>query len=405
MKAITFEAPIPRYLLTIASGMLSSRLCVGPHACTRHREIPTPDLPGVDWVRIRTKLGGICGSDTSIVTLGESPATSPFSSFPFVLGHENVGEIAELGRGVRGFEVGERVVVNPLLCCEPRGVTPSCEACAAGHHSQCAHFTDGRVAPGMFIGTTRGLGGSWGECFVAHASQVVRVPTHTTDAEAVLTEPLACCVHTVHRARPAAHGRVLVIGAGTMGLLQTAALTAMVPGASVCVLARHQFQAVLATRFGAARTVMARGDYLRELADAGNTRLLQPILGRPIGVGGFDVTYVCVGGVQGVDDALRFTRQGGTIVLLGCATALRGLDWTPLWLKELTLAGTLAYGAPGHGGTGPNAFKQAAALIGERRVELGGLVTHEFALGDYRKALATARERGATKSVKVAFRF
>ncbi len=406
MRAITFEAPIPRYLITLAAGAISSELFVGPHACTRCREIATPELPGPDWVRIRTRMGGICGSDTNIVTLGASPSASPFSSFPFVLGHENVGEIAELGGGVRGFAVGERVVVNPLLCCEPRGVTPPCAACAAGHHSRCAHFTDGKLAPGMFIGTTRGLGGSWGEWFVAHASQLVRVHDAVPDAEAVLTEPFACCVHAVHRVRPTAGQRVLVIGAGTMGLLQVAALRAIAPGALVTVLARHAFQAAHAKRLGATRVVMARGEYLKELADAGETRLLQPILGRPIGVGGFDATYVCIGGTRGVEDALRFTTQGGTIVLLGNASTLRGLDWTPLWLKELTIAGTLAYGAhAGHGGASTNAFNEAATLIGERRVELAGLVTHEFTLAEHRKALATARERGGSGSVKVAFRF
>lgn len=406
MKAITFDAPIPRYLLTRAAGALSSALYVGPHACTRCREIAAPELPGPDWVRIRTRLGGICGSDTNIITLGASPSASPFSSFPFVLGHENVGEIAELGSAVRGFAVGERVVVNPLLCCEPRGVTPPCAACAAGHHSRCAHFTDGTLAAGMFIGTTRALGGSWGEWFVAHASQLVRVHESASDAESVLTEPLACCVHAVHRVRPVAGQRALVIGAGTMGLLQVAALRALAPDASVTVLARHAFQAAHAKRLGASRVVMARGDYLKELADAAGTRLLQPILGRPIGVGGFDLTYVCIGGARGVEDALRFTTQGGAIVLLGNASTLRGLDWTPLWLKELSVFGTLAYGVhAGHGGASTNAFNEAAGLIGERRVDLAGLVTHEFTLGEYRKALATARERGGSGSVKVAFRF
>ena len=97
MRAITFEAPIPRYVATLVAGKLSPSLCVGPHACTRYREIAAPVLPGPDWVRIRTRMGGLCGSDLGIVSLEASMSASPFSSFPFVLGHENVGEIAELG--------------------------------------------------------------------------------------------------------------------------------------------------------------------------------------------------------------------------------------------------------------------------------------------------------------------
>ena len=143
MKAVTFAAPIPRYLATLAAGKVNDRLYVGPHACTRLGDVPSPALPGDRWVRIRTRMGGICGSDLGIVTLTSSPSTSPFSSFPFVPGHENVGTVAELGRAVRGWGVGERVVVNPLLSCEPRGIAPHCGGCAGGFPSRCEHFTDG----------------------------------------------------------------------------------------------------------------------------------------------------------------------------------------------------------------------------------------------------------------------
>lgn len=405
MKAISFSAPIPTYLATLVAGRVSDALLVGPHACTRYGDTTSPELPNDRWVRIRTRLGGICGSDLGIVALDASPSTSPFSSFPFVLGHESVGTIDACGAGVRGYGVGDRVTVNPLLCCEARNITPPCHACATGHHSRCAHFTDGALAPGMFIGTTRGLGGSWGEFFVAHESQLVRVADAVSDAGAVLTEPFACCVHAVRGMTPAAGDRVLVIGAGTMGLLMVAALRALAPQAIVTVLARHAFQARHATALGASRVVMARGDYLKELADAAHTRLVQPILGRPIGIGGFDGVYVCTSGTRGVEDAMRFTRAGGSIVLLGNATTLRGLDWTPLWIKELTFKGTLAYGSHAHGGADINAFVEAAMLIADGRAPIAGLVTHEFPIARYRDALSEARAKGHTESVKVVFKF
>jgi threonine dehydrogenase-like Zn-dependent dehydrogenase len=403
MKAITFAAPIPTYVATLAAGKLSGTLLVGPHACTRFRTIPSPDLPSDHWVRIRTRMGGICGSDLGIISLHASPSTSPFSSFPFVLGHENVGVVAELGRAVRGVTAGERVTVNPLLCCEPRAISPACAACATGHHSRCTHFTDGAIPPGMLIGTTRSLGGSWGEEFVAHESQIVRIPDAMTDAEAVLAEPFACCVHAVRGTMPAAGERALVIGAGTMGLLMTAALHALAPKTPVTVLARHAFQATHAERLGASRTVRARGDYFGALAEVAGTRLLKPILGRPVGVGGFDDTYVCISGSSGVEDAMRFTRAGGRIVLLGNASTLRGLDWTPLWLKELTISGTLAYGAHGHGTASVNAFTEATTLIAQKRAPIGPLVTHQFPLAQYRRALRVANAKSNEASVKVAF--
>ncbi len=406
MKAMAFAAPIPRYAATRLAGAVSDSWLVGPHACTRYTDVAVPDLPAEDWVRIHTRLGGICGSDLGIIALHASPSASPFSSFPFVIGHESVGTIEACGRQVRDFGPGDRVTVNPLLCCEPRAISPPCAACAAGRHSRCSHFTTaGAVPPGMFIGTTRGLGGSWGEQFVAHQSQLVRVPDTMSDTGAVLTEPFACCVHAVRGAMPEPGERVLVIGAGTMGLLMVAALRAVAPDPKITILARHPFQAKHAENLGADKSVLARGDYLAELAEAGGTRLLKPIIGRPIGVGGFDTVYVCISSARGVEDAMRFARAGATIVLLGNASTLRGLDWTPLWLKELTFKGTLAYGGHAHGGATTNAFIEAATLIADGRAPVDGLVTHQFALPEHQAALQAARAKGTGESVKVVFRF
>ena len=169
-----------------------------------------------------------------------------------------------------------------------------------------------------------------------------------SDEDAVLIEPFACSVRAVRSNLPAAGEHVLVIGAGSIGLLATAAVRVMAPAARVTVLARHEFQAEHAKKFGAANVIRAKGNYLKHVADAGGTRLLKPILGKPIGIGGFDLTFVCVAGARGMDDAMRFTRAGGTIVLLGNSGAMGGLDWTPLWLKELTVRGSVYYGAHHH---------------------------------------------------------
>jgi threonine dehydrogenase-like Zn-dependent dehydrogenase len=402
MRAVVFDAPIPKYLTTLVAGKLADRLYVGAHACTRLAQIDAPALPADSWVRVRTTLGGICGSDLAIIGLETSPSTSPFSSFPFVLGHENVGVVAEVGRSVTNVGVGQRVTVNPLLCCEPRAVSPACNACAAGHHSQCTCFTDGVLPPGMFIGTTRSVGGSWGEEFVAHASQVVPLPDTLSDPAALLAEPFACCVHAVRRAAHADNDRVLVIGSGTMGLLTIAALNSVVPRAQITLLARHRFQGDHATRLGAAGIVYARGDYLGALADAAQTRLLKPIIGPRIGVGGFDVTYVCASNTIAINDALRFTRSGGRIMLLGNVSTLRGVDWTPVWLKELHVTGSLAYGSHGHGGGSLNAFTEAVSIIARDESRFAPLVTHTFGLDNYQQALGVARARHGQESVKVA---
>ncbi len=405
MKAIVFAAPIPTYLLTRALGSISPRFLVGGHACTRYRDVAVPELPGSRWVRIRTRRGGICGSDLNVIALHASPSTSPFSSFPFVLGHEIVGEIVETGLDTHGFSRGDRVVINPLLACDAREVSPRCAECAAGRPSRCAHVTDGSVPPGLLTGTTRGLGGGWGEELVAHESQLVRVPADVTDDEAVLTEPFACSIHAVRSDPPAPGARVLVVGAGSIGLLTVAALKAIVPGCAITVLARHAFQGEHAERLGAERVVLARGDYTQTLGQAAEARLFKPILGRKVAVGGFDRSYLCIGSVRGADDAMRFTRAGGTVVVLGNVGTLDGLDWTPLWLKELQVRGTVCYGCHAHGTGTTSAFEEAFELIASRRAPVRPLLTHTFPLAGFRHALDTARNKRGAKSIKVAFRF
>lgn len=406
MRAVTFDGTIPKYLTSRATGALSRKLLTGPGRCTNLMNVTVPVLPGEDWVRINTRLGGICGSDINLVQLHVSPSASPFSSFPFVFGHENVGVIAEVGRSVHDFLPGERVVVNPLLSCVPRGIEPPCGSCASGKPSRCENFTGGQLAPGMLLGTTRDLGGSWGEYYVAHESQLSRVPDSVSDRAAVLLEPFATALSAVLATIPAAGETVLVIGGGTIGLLTVAALHALTPEAEVTALVRHGFQAEHAERLGAGHLVVTKAsrDYFQELATLSGGRLLRPILGKRIQIGGFDSTFVCVGSDGAIDDALRFTNAGGRVVLLGNVAALPKVDWTPLWMKEITLRGSLCYNVHAHGGARQHSFALGMELLaGGLAGSLETLVTHLFPLDRYEEALALAWSKSATPSVKIAF--
>ena len=400
MKAVVFDGAIPRYLATRAISAVSKKSLMGRGQCMELKDVPAPALPGERWVRIATRLGGICGSDVSLVTLSMSPSTSPFSSFPFVVGHENVGTVMEIGPHVTRVAVGDRVVANPLLSCRVRGIDPPCVHCAADAPQRCEHFTDGALAPGMILGTTKGLGGSWGEQYVAHEDQLLAIDNSLSDKRAVLIEPLACNVAPV-RAHPIPDGsRVLVIGAGSMGLLTVASLKAFA-NVDITVLARHRFQAEHAENLGAHRVVMTRdGDYFVELSKITNSRLLKPILGPRINVGGFDASFVCVGNDVAVSDGLRFTRSGGMVVMLGNVAHLGKVDWTPLWLKELTVHGSLCY--HGHGAGTHGDFAAAASMVsGPMGDRLEALVTHVVPLENARDAVMIALGRSRERAVKV----
>ena len=164
-----------------------------------------PALPGPRWVRLRTILGGICGTDFSSIMQRGHPASilQAFSSLPAMLGHENVSVVDEVGPQVTGWRPGDRVVVEPSLSCVPRGIEPVCRHCAAGRFTLCDNFRTGPLPVGSMIGWNCFTGGSWGPYFVAHESQLYRVPDEIDDETAVLVDPIAGALHAVLRRKPA----------------------------------------------------------------------------------------------------------------------------------------------------------------------------------------------------------
>jgi L-iditol 2-dehydrogenase len=91
VKAIQFIESVPRYLISKIIGPFYQPVFWSPLSCLRYREVPEPPLPNENWAKIKVRYGGICGSDMSTILLHTSPALSAFVSFPFTMGHENVG--------------------------------------------------------------------------------------------------------------------------------------------------------------------------------------------------------------------------------------------------------------------------------------------------------------------------
>lgn len=404
MRALQFNFGPVRYAATKVLGSVYSRAFTSKIGCVAYGRVPEPVLPGADWVKVDTLLGGICGSDLSLVSLQDSPSLSPFASFPFVIGHENVGVIREGGAGTTDFPPGQRVVVDPLLPCAVRGFAEPCAACRAGWPNRCARFTTGDLAPGLLLGNCRDTGGSWGETFVAHRKQVIPVPDAVSDENAVLAEPFGCALHAVDVVPPPAEGTALVIGGGVIGLATVAALRLVAPRCRIVVLARYDFQRRAARRLGADEVLIARGRELYEaVARTLDTKLLRPVLGAPVLVGGADVVYECAGSDGALDEALRFAAPGGRVVLLGLAAIPRGIDWSFVWRKELHVQGVFAAGPVTTSAGNVSAVQKAIDLFTEGTVDLSFLVTHRFALDDYRAALDAATGKARSRCLKAVF--
>jgi len=402
-----FNASMPRYLFTRAAGPIrQSAYYSGPLSTTYMADIPEPALINDEWVKVRTVYGGVCGSDINLIFLKDSPYNEPFSTMPFVIGHENVGVVAEVGSEVEGYAPGDRVVVDPMLPCATRGISPPCERCAAGDYSQCLRMLEGSLPPGFYTGFTAAPGGSWSEYFLAHRSQLMKVPDSMTDEEALMLEAFTVPLHAIMRNRPKESDTVLVYGCGMIGMMTVAGLKALAPGCRVIAVARYPFQAEVVRGFGADEIIMQRDvDVFEEVARLTGAQVLKPMIGGRYLNGGPDMVLECVGSTATLDDSLRMTKSGGTVVLIGLVTFAPKVDWTPVWFKELKVTGSLCSSTDTHEGRTAKTFEWARDLVADGSVKVDHLLTHTWELDEYEAMIETALTKGNSGCIKQAFRF
>jgi L-iditol 2-dehydrogenase len=407
MKAIQFKVSVPRYLLGKALGTLHSPFYWSGLSCLQYGEVAELALPGPDWVKIKTRYGGICGSDWSLIHLKNSPYLSPFGSKQFVLGHENLGTILEMGDEVTGWSVGQRVIADLVLPCSSRGFAEPCPSCRRGDYNLCQRFAEGAIAPGTVLGSCADTGGSWGPVFVAHRSQLVAVPDSVSDENAILLDALCSALHPILRDFPENGQTVLILGAGTIGLCAIASLRALGSQARILVLAKYPFQAELAHQYGADEVLLLSRDqaHYRTLAEVSGANLYQPMLGKPALVGGADIVYECVGSANSLDDALKMATPGGKVILIGLAGKPKNLDCTPIWFHELTVRGTYAVAMEDYQGRRLRTYEVGLELIAQGKLDLSPLLTHRFRLSEYRQAFRTLSAKGRNRALKAIFSY
>jgi threonine dehydrogenase-like Zn-dependent dehydrogenase len=408
MKAIQFNFTIPRYILGFVLGRLSPSFYWSGLSCTEYKDIPKPGLPGEDWVMIKTRMGGICGTDTAGIECKGSVYLNKYFTYPFVLGHENIGVIDEIGKGVSGWQVGDRVVVEPALWCKPRGFDDFCFHCAKGEINRCERITLGNISPGIFTGLCQDTGGSWSKYFVAHESQLYLVPDAISSENALMIEPFACAIHAVLQNFPYDDDKVLIIGAGSVGLCTLAALRSLGSKAEIIVLSRYRFQTEAAQRLGADRVIQGgrTKDYYDEVAKLSGAIVQKPLIVKQLLIGGVDITFECVGSKGTLVDAFRLTRNGGRVILMGTPGIILNLDWTPIVIQNLDVKAEILYHhAENYEGRTWKAFDLAIELMSSGKVDLSWMVTHKFPLDEYKKAFELTKVRGKNGAIKIAFEF
>jgi threonine dehydrogenase-like Zn-dependent dehydrogenase len=407
MKALQFSVSIPQFLLLKLVGSLNSRFYIkGPLATTRLVDTPEPALPSPEWVKIKTRICGFCASDLNLIFLRDSPSASPFASFPCVLGHETSGEVAGMGSQVKLFKEGDRVTVAPHLNCVPRGIKPVCRACRSGHVGSCENFAQGCLSPGMFIGICKDTGGGLGEFFVAHESQVFKLPDAIPNQIGILIEPLAVAIQAVWNNRPKDGNHVLVIGGGVIGTLIVQVIRALGIDCSISVSEPSSFHAEFVKKAGA-DDVTSGSKLFRHTKKATAAMLYKPMLGKRIAMGGFDKVFDVVGTSNTLNAGMRCMRVNGCLSVVGIGHDVK-LDLTPMWLKTQTIKGVFAYGAIQQEGRKKHVFEVAIDMILQKKIPLQFLkemITHRFAIDEYPALIRTNLHKARYRAVKTAVVF
>jgi len=314
---------------------------------------PRPQV-GPDDVLIKVHTCGVCGTDSHLFH-GEH-----LVSFPVIPGHEFSGTIQEVGPQVRHLHTGDPVTIDPNIVCRV------CSFCRRGEIQLCEHLTA--------IGLNRD--GGFAEYCVVPAEQAYRLPDGLPLESGAFSEPLACCLHGLDRARFSPRAKVLILGGGSIGQLMLQLVRS--GGASRVVVSEpHANRRNLALEIGADIALdPSESDAVSALRDATD--------------GGADLTIECAGHEKAVEQAVAATRRGGVVLLFGVSgpeaqARIRPYD---VFVRELTLVGSFV---------NPFTHQRAIEALAAGHVKPERIVSHWFPVEKTADALQVSRSPEALK--------
>ena len=329
----------------------------------RVERVPWPGKPGEGQVLVHSRLVGICGTDVHACA-----GHHPFIDLPYRPGHEVVGVVAETGPGVHGLAEGDRVVLEPNLVCG------RCRQCRDGRYNICRNLavlgcqTDGGMA----------------DAFLVAADRLHRIPDGMSDQLAALVEPLATPVHAVRKAGVAPGDRVVVLGAGPIGLLVLVAARAA--GAERVVVTD-----VLAGKLDRARKLGA--DAVLNATSADLVDQAWAALGAETGDEGArdraDVVFDCVATQSSMAQAVELLDKGGTVAVVGIAAGPTTIGLHLVQDREISVLGSLMYVRED--------VQRAIELLASGAVSTADLVTATFPLDQVAQAFAACAEPDQVK--------
>ena len=320
--------------------------------CYKQNDLRTEDLPipeiSDNEVLIKMLACGLCGTDIQKIR-GDSV------NKPTVLGHEVVGEIVKKGKNVSKFEIGDRVITAIHVPCF------TCHYCNKGHYTICEQFRTNNIDPGGFAEFIR-----IPELHLNHLTH--KVSNNVTDEEATLIEPIACCLHGLKQADIRPNDSVLIMGAGTIGILH--AQLAKIKGANkVIVSDMSEFKLQKALKVGC--------DYAINIKEKNIIDEVNKITDGQ----GVDVIVIAAGVSSLVADAVNMVRRAGKIIVFSGfdKNKLVTLDVSRFFKDEISIIGTYS--------VTPYEFPEALDLLEKRKLNTEEMITHVYPLKKLSEAI------------------
>ncbi|WP_334319923.1 zinc-dependent dehydrogenase [Gilliamella apicola] len=320
--------------------------------CYKQNDLRTEDLPipeiSDNEVLIKMLACGLCGTDIQKIR-GDSV------NKPTVLGHEVVGEIVKKGKNVSKFEIGDRVITAIHVPCF------TCHYCNKGHYTICEQFRTNNIDPGGFAEFIR-----IPELHLNHLTH--KVSNNVTDEEATLIEPIACCLHGLKQADIRPNDSVLIMGAGTIGILH--AQLAKIKGANkVIVSDMSEFKLQKALKVGC--------DYAINI----NEKNIIDEVNKITDGQGVDVIVIAAGVSSLVADAVNMVRRAGKIIVFSGfdKNKLVTLDVSRFFKDEISIIGTYS--------VTPYEFPEALDLLEKRKLNTEEMITHVYPLKKLSEAI------------------
>jgi L-iditol 2-dehydrogenase len=360
------------------------------------REIPVPE-PAASDLLVRVAAVGLCGTDIHIFrgegnyNLDPLGRVIPLEEQPQILGHEFCGQVVDLGSRVKGFQAGDRVMLDQGLSCYSFGRNPVCEYCQTADSHQCLYYQEHGIT---------GLQGAMAEYVAIPAVNAVRLPGHLSFLEAVMSEPLACILHSTEMLEktsarytfdgPRKIRSILICGSGPAGLLFTQYLrTVRHFDGQVIVADTQEKKLALAGLFGATTVNVSQQPLIETIRELTNGERVECLID-------------ACGNSQLFEQVPWLLRKQGTFLLYGHGH--RGKDIGILNLVQF-LEPTLISPVGASGGFSPDGksltYSRAVETISDGKVSVRSMITHSYpALDCVQRALTQDyREPGYVKGV------